>query len=308
MLHKMKSLSRPSTIVHRTIQQSLSVRSRSSFAKSKTTSSRFFQQQPITTIGDLNSGSIIFRRTFASGGGSYGDPFARYQSVRTAVNTLIGLNIVVFGAWQYAIINKDSHLLHRLTQNFTISVNNFKEGRWWTLLTSAFSHQNLIHIAFNMIALNAFGSIMAIIPGVGAVHVISMCIGSAIAGSAAFLYQKSGQSASDPKLKDWSDNVTRMPQMVSGLGASGMVMGAGATAACLMPFAPMQIMFIPINIPLWVLTLGYAALDTYFLHSNSPIGHAAHLGGAIYGAAFYLAYLRNYGGVWPMARRMILRR
>ena len=94
----------------------------------------------------------------------------------------------------------------------------------------------------------------------------------------------------------------------SGLGASGMVMGAGMAAACLMPTAPMGLIFPPVVLPLWVLTAVYVGIDTYFLHSEtSRIGHSAHLGGAIYGAAYYLGYLRKYGGVWSMVRRLARR-
>lgn len=79
-------------------------------------------------------------------------------------------------------------------------------------------------------------------------------------------------------------------------------MGVGAVATCLVPFAPMQIMFIPINIPLWVLTIVYAAVDTYYLHSTS-VGHAAHLGGSIFGVCYYFTFLKRFGGVWYMLGR-----
>ena len=93
------------------------------------------------------------------------------------------------------------------------------------------------------------------------------------------------------------------------MGASGMVMGMSLVATCLWPTAPAGLILIPITFPLWVLTLGYVDVDTYFLKSEtSPIGHAAHLGGAAFGAAYYFAYLRGLGGIWQVVVRIVRRR
>jgi membrane associated rhomboid family serine protease len=79
-------------------------------------------------------------------------------------------------------------------------------------------------------------------------------------------------------------------------------------ATCLMPMAPAGVLFIPVAVPLWVLTSIYFGLDAYYLNNaSSRIGHSAHLGGAIYGAMYYFGYLRNYGGVWIMLRRLLRR-
>ncbi len=81
-------------------------------------------------------------------------------------------------------------------------------------------------------------------------------------------------------------------------------MGVGTAAACLLPFFPINIMFIPIGVPLWATMLLYVGVDTYFLRSTtSGIGHSAHLGGAVFGAVYYFAYLRRFGGVWSMIKR-----
>ena len=84
-------------------------------------------------------------------------------------------------------------------------------------------------------------------------------------------------------------------------------MGAAATATCLMPFAPMSLLFIPVPIPLWVLTGLYAAMDIWYLDTSTTVGHAAHLGGSIFGALYYFAYLRGHGGIWRTIRRNIRR-
>lgn len=245
------------------------------------------------------NGSILRRRYGTSYGGG---PRASYSSAIRAVWTIIGLNAAVFGAWKYAESTRDSKLLRLLQQHATLSWDNMLAGRYWTIFTSAFSHTWTMHFAFNMIALHAFGSIMAI-SGVPAMHIFSLCFGCGLAGSTAWLYQRKEQG-NKPRAPTVY-GAQRPPGVVdSALGASGMVMGAAGVATCLMPFAPMNLMFIPIPIPLWVLTGLYATFDIYFMKKNDRIGHAAHLGGMAYGVLYYFLNLRRFGGVWQMARRI----
>ena len=86
-------------------------------------------------------------------------------------------------------------------------------------------------------------------------------------------------------------------------GASGVVMGFGAAASCVMPFAPMYFSFIPVPIPMFVLMIGYTAYDYFYLSASDRVGHSAHLGGAAFGVLFYLTNLRKYGGVVELLRR-----
>ncbi|KAK4497159.1 hypothetical protein PRZ48_011609 [Zasmidium cellare] len=234
--------------------------------------------------------------------------------VMRTVWTIITLNAAVFGAWQYAEMKKDRKVERQLYENVTLMEANIQAGRSHTLLTSAFSHRDVGHFAFNMFALHAFGSLLATVPGVSGVYVTALAVGSAAAGSVAWLYHLKTKSQSQSVSRTrgvWSGfgggQITRHIQV--GLGASGMVMGMGAAATLLKPFAPMYLMFIPIPIPLWILTTGYFAFDTYFLNSDtSRTGHSAHLGGAVFGAAFYFLALRSRGGIWTMLSRGLRRR
>jgi membrane associated rhomboid family serine protease len=77
--------------------------------------------------------------------------YARYQSIRGVMFALLGANAAVFGTWQYAINKKDSKLLRVLNENFLLSEANIKAGRYYTLVTNAFSHIAIGHFAFNMV-------------------------------------------------------------------------------------------------------------------------------------------------------------
>ncbi|RMY97305.1 hypothetical protein D0860_08660, partial [Hortaea werneckii] len=229
--------------------------------------------------------------------------------------TLIGLNTAIFALWQYASHQPPTPYHHRrhetnpltpetLTAHTTLSWPNLHAGRYWNLLTSAFSHQDPIHFIFNMLSLRAFATILTRIPGLKPSHLIFLATGSALAGSLGFLYHDShrrhqqtfqgpgGGSLIGRTVEGTNRQISRgIPGAARGieihrsaLGASGVVLGFGAAATCLAPFTRMSVMFLPVPIPLWVLTTVYAAVDTYFLDdARSGVAHSAHLGGAVFG-------------------------
>lgn len=74
---------------------------------------------------------------------------------------MIGVNLSVFSAWQYAIGSlrqfRDPQWLQFMNNNFVVSPANISEGRLITLITSAFSHLALPHLGINMIVLYSIG-------------------------------------------------------------------------------------------------------------------------------------------------------
>ncbi|KAK0933143.1 hypothetical protein LTR48_001739 [Friedmanniomyces endolithicus] len=235
--------------------------------------------------------------TTCSYGHGHGPTGSTRTSAVSATYFLIALNTGVFAGWAYAQVTKDQRLLRTLRENFTLSWQNWREGRQWTTLTSTFSHMNFVHFAFNMLTFSTFGTMLSWVPGIGAFHVLALSLGSGLAGSIAWLYQKQMRSESGMGkiLGPFGQSGSAVRQ--SALGASGMVVGVGAAAACLMPWAQVRVFFIPM--PLWLATMGFAAVDTYYVNSDkSPIGHAAHLGGVLGGVVYYLCFLRGYGGIW----------
>ena len=73
------------------------------------------------------------------------------------------------------------------------------------------------------------------------------------------------------------------------LGASGSLSACISSATLLNPWAPMA--FIPI--PLWSVAAYYMYDDWEGLRLNDGIGHASHLGGALFGVAYFILFLRH---------------
>ena len=71
------------------------------------------------------------------------------------VTTTIGINIVVYLAWQFATDSLE--LAQLMVLNFLTSWDSLLSGHLWTLLTSAYSHFDLWHLVINMFVLWNFG-------------------------------------------------------------------------------------------------------------------------------------------------------
>lgn len=258
-----------------------------------------------------------FRREFNNS--SLFNTEASYKSAMWAVGTLILLNGGVFGAWTYASNKKDTKLLGQLEKHATLSEHNLAAGRYYTCVTSAFSHKELQHFAFNMFALFTYGKVLAAVPGIGALHIYGLAVTSSIAASAAFItHRRSRQNTQNTQQKQkkgdpWhtifsdssSNNMTGYRTIIRevGLGASGVVMATAAAATCLRPLVTMMIFPIPLPLPLFVVTGLLAAADAYLMDGGGKTGHDAHLGGFACGAVYYLLLLRNKGGIWRMLSR-----
>ncbi len=100
------------------------------------------------------------------GGGSYSQSgsrgFARNLLGRLnrlpnawMIYMLIGLNVAVFCAWQYALSSwkrfGDPAPYYFMFTNFLSGLPNLQQGRIWTLLTSCVSHEDSSHLLINML-------------------------------------------------------------------------------------------------------------------------------------------------------------
>ena len=144
----------------------------------------------------------------------------------------------------------------------------------WQLFTSAFLHGGFAHIALNMYALLAFGS------------VVERAAGTRRFG---WLYFASVLSAGLVQLVVVTAALDRgvMPT----IGASGGVFGVLLAFAVLFPHSRVMLLFPPIPMKAWVLVTGYAVIElaSGILGSVQGVAHFAHLGGML-GAGLLLYY------------------
>jgi membrane associated rhomboid family serine protease len=109
--------------------------------------------------------------------------------------TLIAVNLGVYliGAAQGAGLNNpggslyDRLLLLGWAPRFLWPFGTVASGDWWRLITSAFLHANLLHIAFNMLALWWFGG--PVEQYLGRARFIGLYLVAGLAGSAGALLQ-----------------------------------------------------------------------------------------------------------------------
>jgi membrane associated rhomboid family serine protease len=200
-----------------------------------------------------------------------------HSNTRLAIYIIIGLNTAVFFAWQYAKSTNNQIVSSILRTEFITSKLHMKLKHYFSLIGAAFSHYEPSHFLFNMLSFYTMSNFLVFMPGMRAFHLVAITVSSGVLGNIAQIFNGPA-----------GDRLS--------LGASGAVMGVAAVATCYAPWAPTQFMFIPISLPLWVFTIGYALFDSYYIGSESSrIGHAAHMGGALTGVAYHMLFLRKYG-------------
>ena len=162
-----------------------------------------------------------------------------------------------------------------LNDHFIHSLRNMKEGRYYTIVTSAFMHESLLHLAMNMVGLWSFGRVL--VSGIGVPSFLVLYFGSVIAGGLTqdYIWEKRDM---------WN---------AGGLGASGGVLGLFAATACIIPRGQMGFLFIPM--PMWAGAALMVGLSVGGMQDRwlPGLGHAAHLGGMAFGAFWWLVAIRR---------------
>jgi len=195
-----------------------------------------------------------------------------------ALPVIVGLNAVVFVAWLAAA--RGSELWSLLAVNFMVSTNRLEHGLWWTLITAAFSHQELWHFLLNMVVLWSFGSVLERLLGSRLFTVFYLV--SAVVSSASHCLVSSFLLGDD---------------RIAALGASGAVSAVLIAFALAFPRNKI-LLFGIVPIPALVGAALFVAIDLWGLFAQTrgaalPIGHGAHLGGALCGAVLWALLLRG---------------
>lgn len=193
------------------------------------------------------------------------------------VTLIIFLNVVVFFFWQSS---EESKLLF-MEDNFSVSWQGLLAGRYWTLLTSVFSHNIFIHILLNMFVLRSFGSLIEEV--IGAWRFLKFYLAAGILGSIVHA--------------SVSNFYLHTPEQAA-VGASGAIAGLVLLFSLMFPREKI-LLFAIIPVPAMLGALILIGLDLWGLlaqHGGGglPIGHGAHLGGAAMGILYYFLVLRKY--------------
>lgn len=195
------------------------------------------------------------------------DPFFKSPLIRS----IIMINIGVFLAWQFAIYTQD---IKFMGMNFLVSFSSLYYGRWWTLLTSVFSHNAFFHILINMFVLKSFGPIVLQVTGKRFFLFFYLIAGI-------------GGSLSHALTSAFLIGEPNMPA----LGASGAIAGVILLFSLLFPDKKILLLgFVPVR-AIWGALL-FIGIDLWGLIAQTkggglPIGHGAHLGGALIGLIAY---------------------
>ncbi|MGE0526419.1 MAG: rhomboid family intramembrane serine protease [Bdellovibrionales bacterium] len=192
------------------------------------------------------------------------------------VPALISINVIVFLMWTMA----GSEGVEFMVNNFTVSWTSLREGRYWVLLTSVFSHNALFHILLNMFVLNSFGSLLEAVLGRGSFLRFYLVAGVISSFCHAFV----------------SAYLLGAPDLPA-VGASGAVSGLVLVFAMIFPREKILV-FGLIPVPALFGALAFIGLDIWGLVMQAeggglPIGHGAHLGGAFTGVFYYILVLRG---------------
>ncbi len=141
--------------------------------------------------------------------------------------------------------------------------------RTWTLFTHALVHADWMHLAFNILA---FGSIGLTIEGLaGPWRLAAIYVGSLLLGVLPTTVRHAGNAG------------------YRSLGASAAVSGVLFSGLVYIPDARISLMVLPLPLPYPVFAVLFIAVSWYGARRNlGPIGHEAHLWGALSGLGIAL--------------------
>ncbi|KAI4343983.1 hypothetical protein L6164_011263 [Bauhinia variegata] len=218
-----------------------------------------------------------FNRSLDSYSRGWGSWFRRLQSSDVVLGLIVA-NVAVFLLWRVA----DEQFM---SNNFTISVENFRSGRLHTLITNAFSHIDIEHIISNMIGLYFFGTNIG--RSFGPEFLLKLYLAGALGGSVFYLVHQAflAQSSKGRRGRD--------PSKAQALGASGAVNAIMLLDIFLFPKATLYLDFI-FPVPAILLGIFLIGKDVLrIIEGDRHISGSAHMGGAAVAAVAWARVRRG---------------
>lgn len=153
-------------------------------------------------------------------------------------------------------------------RKFQFHVGSIRAGEQFRMITSAFLHADVFHLAFNMIALYSFAPV--VFQSLGNSTFLLIYAGSLVFGSLLTMVFHGNEYS------------------YRAVGASGAVTGIIYSAILIYPDMTIGIFGI-IPMPAYIFGIVYLLYSIYGMRTkNDNIGHTAHFGGAIGGYAITL--------------------
>ena len=146
----------------------------------------------------------------------------------------------------------------------------------WQVVTYAFLHGDLVHLAFNMFALYMFGSAIELVFGTKRyLNYYLACVIAAALVQLAFAAMTGG--------------------LYPTVGASGGVFGLLLAYAIYFPNNKLMLLFLPVPIPARIFVAIYAVLELVLgvTGTQAGVAHFAHLGGLVGGAVMLYLWRRR---------------
>jgi membrane associated rhomboid family serine protease len=184
---------------------------------------------------------------------------------------LFGINLTLFLSEEIFRFFFDCSLFPYLA----LSREGLAEGGWWQLITHAFLHGNLFHLAVNMVALWFTGPLLEQL--LGPIRYLFLYLGGAVLGGGL--------------------QTLATPGSIDLVGASGSVSALLVGFGTLFPNLQITaLIFFVIPVNMKASTLGWlvigGSLLFWLIGIERQIGHLAHLGGGIAGFVICFLYKR----------------
>jgi membrane associated rhomboid family serine protease len=222
-----------------------------------------------------NMNRVLAKYGFSSRGG-YGSRFTGSMTVK-----LMAINIAIFLLMQLWN-NREAEFKH-----FAVSLFNIKNGRIYTMITSAFTHFDFFHILVNMFVFYSFASQFEAI--FGPRRLLQLCIVGGLTASTFFVLEKTYRYVTSKNSQEKIRNYYS-----AAVGASGVTAAMFACTSMLFPQARMLLFFV-IPMPARLL-LGLFMLEEGWrmaTRRDSTISASGHLGGIFGGLLYYMLLKRG---------------
>jgi rhomboid family protein len=209
--------------------------------------------------------------------------------VKSVVNQLIFANVAMFIA---QLVFGDTLIVHFALWplgEYPIGGGQGSVGfEPWQLVSSAFLHGGVSHLALNMFGLWSFGRLVE-----GAL------------GSRRFFWLYTASVLASGVVQLLWATATIDSGVVPTVGASGGVFGVLLAFGMMFPHQRVLLLFPPIPMKAWIMVIAYTAIELYagVTGTMQGVAHFAHLGGMLGALVLMLAWRRHWPTSQPRAAR-----